>query len=95
MSTLFEKQFEEQVLTTVDEKDEDLKKLVVYNDDFNTFDHVIDTLIKICKHDSQQAEQCTYIIHFRGKCEVKKGTIEVLKPMKDGINDKGINAVIV
>ncbi len=94
MSTLFEKQFEEQVLTTVDEKDEDLKKLVVYNDDFNTFDHVVDTLIKICKHDSQQAEQCTYIIHYKGKCSVKDGSYYNLKPMREGITDAGIKAAI-
>lgn len=73
---------------------EDEKDLVVYNDDFNTFDHVINTLIKVCKHSVEQAEQCTYIIHFRGKCNVKKGTFDELKPMKESICDAGIDAKI-
>ena len=73
---------------------EDLKDLVVYNDDYNTFDHVISTLVKICKHSPEQAEQCTWIIHYKGKCSVKKGTMEELKPMKEGILDAGIDAKI-
>jgi len=73
---------------------EDLKDLVVYNDDFNTFDHVINTLIKVCKHSVEQAEQCTYIIHYKGKCGVKKGTFEELHPMKDSICEAGIDAKI-
>lgn len=72
----------------------DVKKLVVYNDDFNTFEHVIDTLIKVCRHSQEQAEQCTYIIHFKGKCVVKTGSMEELKPMKEAICDKGIDAKI-
>ena len=70
------------------------KDLVVFNDDFNTFDHVINTLIKICSHSSEQAEQCTFIIHYKGKCSVKKGSYQVLKPMKEGITDAGIGASI-
>jgi ATP-dependent Clp protease adaptor protein ClpS len=73
---------------------EDLKDLVVFNDDYNTFDHVISTLVKICKHSPEQAEQCTWIIHYKGKCSVKKGTLEELKPMKEGILDAGIDARI-
>ena len=73
---------------------EDLKDLVVYNDDFNTFDHVINTLIKVCKHSSEQAEQCTWIIHYRGKCSVKKGEYTKLKPMKEAICEVGIDAKI-
>ncbi len=73
---------------------EDEKNLIVFNDDHNTFDHVISTLIKVCKHDQHQAEQCTYIIHFKGKCSVKKGTLPMLKPMREGIVDAGINAEI-
>lgn len=73
---------------------EGLRDLVVYNDDFNTFEHVIDTLIKVCKHTQQQAEQCTYIIHYKGKCCVKNGTFEELKPKKDSILDAGIDAKI-
>jgi ATP-dependent Clp protease adaptor protein ClpS len=73
---------------------EDQKDLVVYNDDFNTFEHVINTLIKVCKHTAEQAEQCTYIIHFRGKCAVKQGTFDELKPMKESICKAGIDAKI-
>ena len=73
---------------------EDLKDLVVYNDDFNTFEHVINTLIKVCKHSSEQAEQCTWIIHYKGKCAVKNGTFEELRPMKDSICEAGIDAKI-
>lgn len=89
-------QFEEEELVDVleDEKEGEGRTLVVFNDDVNSFDHVIDTLIKVCKHERVQAEQCTYIIHFNGKCQVKKGSYETLKPMKEGILDAGINAVI-
>lgn len=73
---------------------EDLKDLVVYNDDFNTFEHVINTLIKVCKHSTEQAEQCTWIIHYKGKCAVKKGTFDELRPMKDSICEVGIDAKI-
>ena len=73
---------------------EDLKDLVVYNDDINTFEHVINTLIKVCKHTAEQAEQCTWIIHYNGKCSVKKGTYDELHPMKDSICEAGIDAKI-
>lgn len=73
---------------------EDEKNLVVFNDDHNTFDHVINTLVKVCKHDQLQAEQCTYMIHFKGKCAVKKGALPTLRPMREGIVDAGINAEI-
>lgn len=89
----------EEILEEVEVLDEagseEMKDLVVFNDDVNTFDHVISTLMKVCKHDQVQAEQCTYIIHFKGKCAVKKGPYPSLKPMKDGILDAGINAAIV
>ena len=71
------------------------RDLIVYNDDFNTFDHVINTLIKVCKHDVHQAEQCTYLIHYKGKCSVKKGLYEELKPMREGISSAGIKAAII
>ncbi len=72
----------------------DIKDLVIFNDDYNTFQHVIDTLIKVCKHDQIQAEQCTWIIHFKGKCAVKKGSFSELKPMKEAICEVGIDAKI-
>lgn len=73
----------------------DVKALVVYNDDFNTFEHVISTLIRVCKHSAEQAEQCTWIIHHKGKCSVKNGTLDELKPMKEAICEAGIDARIV
>lgn len=68
--------------------------LIVFNDDVNTFDHVINILIKVCKHTREQAEQCTLIIHYKGKCAVKKGSFEELKPMCEAILDAGIQATI-
>ena len=73
----------------------DVKDLIVYNDDFNTFEHVIQTLIKACGHSNEQAEQCTWIIHFKGKCAVKTGSFEELNPMREAICEAGIDAKIV
>lgn len=73
----------------------ELLDLVVFNDDFNTFDHVIDTLIRVCRHTVEQAEQCTWIIHHKGKCTVKQGTLAELKPMRDAICEAGIDARII
>ena len=55
--------------------------MILYNDDFNTFEHVIDSLVAICEHSPNQAEQCAYIVHYNGKCTVKKGSIDKLQPM--------------
>lgn len=85
----------EELVEVAEEVDQEgTRDLVVHNDDFNTFDHVINTLVRVCKHDVHQAEQCTYIIHFKGRCAVKKGTYKELKPMKEGVNDAGISATI-
>lgn len=73
----------------------DQYELVVFNDDVNTFDHVINTLIKVCRHTPEQAEQCTWLIHFKGKCTVKLGGFEELKPMRQSICDNGISAEIL
>ena len=72
----------------------DSPQLVIFNDDVNTFDHVIDTLISVCKHSPEQAEQCTMLVHYKGKCTVKEGDFEKLKPMCESILDKGIQANI-
>ncbi|MBK5277431.1 MAG: ATP-dependent Clp protease adaptor ClpS [Bacteroidia bacterium] len=72
----------------------ELKDLIVFNDDINTFDHVIKTLIKVCKHSPEQAEQCTLLIHYKGKCAVKKGSYEELRPMREAICEVGIDAKI-
>lgn len=75
--------------------DQEALDLVVFNDDVNTFEHVIQVLMKVCKHTHEQAEQCTLIIHYKGKCSVKKGSREELKPMCEAILDAGIQAAIV
>ncbi|MBI9037276.1 MAG: ATP-dependent Clp protease adaptor ClpS [Bacteroidales bacterium] len=62
---------------------EDIKKIVLYNDDFNTFDFVIDTLVEVCNHNVNQAEQCAFIVHYKGKCSVKRGSFNKLKPLKE------------
>lgn len=89
--------FQEQELVDVLEVVETtgLMDLVVFNDDINTFDHVINTLINVCKHTNEQAEQCTLIIHYKGKCSVKSGTYDFLKPLRDAICEAGIDGRIL
>jgi ATP-dependent Clp protease adaptor protein ClpS len=72
----------------------DKKDLIVYNDDVNTFEHVIRSLIEVCGHELVQAEQCTLIIHHNGKCQVKHGEFDELKAMCVGLLDRGISAAI-
>ncbi len=83
-------------LNDVDVMEEEIEErgLVVFNDDHNTFEHVTDTLIEVCKHGELQAEQCTLIIHHKGKCIVKYGSYETLEPMCQAICDRGISAEI-
>ena len=68
--------------------------LVVWNDEVNTFEWVIETLIAVCNHSTEQAEQCAMLIHTQGKYAVKKGDYDLLKPMCDAITDRGIGATI-
>ncbi|WP_107038887.1 ATP-dependent Clp protease adaptor ClpS [Brumimicrobium mesophilum] len=82
--------FEEEVV----EKQVAEHNLIVYNDDINTFDFVIESLIKICKHDSVQAEQCTMLIHYKGRCDVKTGEYEKLTEMCTNLLDRGISAEV-
>lgn len=70
------------------------RELVLYNDDHNTFDFVINCLIEICQHDPLQAEQCTHIVHYNGKCAVKSGSYSDLNPMRIALADKGLSVVI-
>jgi ATP-dependent Clp protease adaptor protein ClpS len=70
------------------------KHLVLYNDDVNTFTHVIKVLTEVCQHDAEQAEQCALIAHLRGKCEVKDGTFYELKPIKDEMLRRELTATI-
>lgn len=75
-------------------KEEGIKALVLYNDDVNTFDYVIECLIKVCGHDTVQAEQCAYLVHFTGKCVIRNGSFKKLRPMCESLLDKGLSAKI-
>lgn len=68
--------------------------LIVWNDEVNTFEWVIETLVDVCGHSAEQAEQCAYIIHFQGKYAVKSGSYDDLKPQCDAITERGIGATI-
>ena len=70
-------------------------EIVVYNDDVNTFDHVIETLIRVCDHTAEQAEQCSLIVHYNGKCTVKTGPLDKLMPQCTQLLEAGISAEIV
>lgn len=75
-------------------KEEGIKALVLYNDDVNTFDYVIECLVKVCRHDPEQAEQCAYLVHFTGKCVIKNGTFKKLRPLCESLLEKGLTAKI-
>lgn len=68
--------------------------IILHNDDVNTFDHVIDCLVKYCKHTPMQAEQCAHIVHFNGKTDVKRGSFKKLSPMFEALLDNGLSAVL-
>ncbi len=78
----------------LDVLEEEPYQLIVWNDDVNTFDWVIETLITVCGHTQEQAEQCTLLIHYKGKCDVKRGSYNELEPMCTAITDRHINATI-
>ncbi|UUC45069.1 ATP-dependent Clp protease adaptor ClpS [Flavobacterium cerinum] len=69
-------------------------EIVLFNDDVNTFDHVIDTLIRVCDHTAEQAEQCAILVHYTGKCTVKTGSYKDLKPQCSSLLDAGLSAEI-
>jgi len=75
-------------------KGNDSGSLILYNDDINTFEHVIKSLVEVCGHDTVQAEQCAMIVHFNGRCEVKLGVVEVLNAMSRSLNAKGLNSKV-
>lgn len=87
-----EKQSEELLL-----EEEVIKQneIVLFNDDVNTFDHVIDTLIYACDHTPEQAEQCSILVHYKGKCTVKTGSYEDLKPRCSKLLQAGLSAELV
>lgn len=85
---------EEVVIEAVDEDVGQVAHLVVYNDDFNTFDWVIQCFVEVLGHTVEQAEQLSLIIHFKGKATVKTDRFEVLRPLKEALVDRGLSAVI-
>ncbi len=87
----YQHQFEEEVEVV----DIEERNLTVFNDDVNTFAHVIDTLIRVCKHSPEQAEQCAWIVHYKGKCSVKRGSFEELRPLRQAICEAGIDARVI
>jgi ATP-dependent Clp protease adaptor protein ClpS len=68
--------------------------LILHNDDVNTFEYVIESLVEVCRHDSDQAEQCAFITHYNGKCDVKSGDIDELGLLKDQLSSKGLTVSI-
>jgi ATP-dependent Clp protease adaptor protein ClpS len=91
MATIEKTQVETDVLESVGINNE----IVLFNDDVNTFDHVIDTLIRVCNHDELQAEQCALLVHYKGKCIVKTGTFDELKPQCSLLLEAGLSAEII
>ena len=91
MSTI--EKVQEEVL--VEEQLENNHEIVLYNDDINTFDHVINSLVRICRHTSEQAEQCAILVHYKGQCTVKTGELPKLKPQGASLQDAGLSAVII
>ncbi|MDT0555916.1 ATP-dependent Clp protease adaptor ClpS [Patiriisocius hiemis] len=91
MSTKEKKQEDVLVL----EKEDQENQIVLYNDDVNTFDHVINTLIYACDHTEEQAHQCSIIVHYKGKCTVKTGSFDDLKPRCSKLLEAGLSAEIV
>jgi ATP-dependent Clp protease adaptor protein ClpS len=90
MSQQLVEELVEEVLEGVDHS----SALILYNDDVNTFDHVIDCLVRICKHEELQAEQCALLVHFKGKCTVKQGAKQDLMAMCQALLDEGLSATI-
>jgi ATP-dependent Clp protease adaptor protein ClpS len=79
----------------VEEQVSNNNEIVLYNDDVNTFDHVIETLMRVCKHTAEQAEQCSIIVHYKGKCTVKTGEYSELRPQCSQLLEAGLSAEIV
>ena len=79
----------------VEESIDQNNQIILYNDDVNTFDHVIEMLVNICDHTSIQAEQCAILVHYKGKCTVKTGSFEELKPQCSLLLEAGLSAELV
>ncbi len=79
----------------VEEETVNQNEIVLFNDDVNSFDYVIETLVDVCEHSPQQAEQCSLIVHYKGKCTVKTGEYDDLKPRCSRLLQAGLSAEIV
>ncbi|MBK9735225.1 MAG: ATP-dependent Clp protease adaptor ClpS [Saprospiraceae bacterium] len=84
----------EEVLVEDEVTSGERSQLIVYNDDYNTFDWVIQCLMEVCDHSHEQSEQLSILVHFKGKATVKTGGMSILKPMKDALVERGLSAVI-
>lgn len=91
MATIEKTKERTSVLEAIDINNE----IILFNDDVNTFDHVIETLIAVCNHTAEQAEQCAILVHYKGKCTVKTGSFEELKPQCIQLLEAGLSAEIV
>jgi len=78
----------------VDVMSDEVRHLILHNDDVHTFDYVITSLMDICHHEVHQAEQCAFIVHYKGKCDVKNGAYDMLHSMKDKLTSKGLSVTI-
>lgn len=94
MKKSYDTDVEELIMNDVAVKTKQPYHLIVWNDEVNTFEWVIETLISVCSHSQEQAEQCAYLIHYKGKYAVKEGDFGDLKPMCNAITERGIGATI-
>jgi len=78
----------------VSTEDGNVQFLILHNDEIHTFDYVIESLIDVCQHEPEQAEQCALIAHYKGQCDVRKGTRDTLSPMREGLTERGLTATI-
>ncbi len=83
-----------QLENLIDEGLSEGRFLMLHNDDVHSFDYVIESLVEVCDMEIIQAEQCTYLVHYKGKCDVKKGSYVILKPFKEGLIERGLNVTI-
>ncbi len=88
-------QEKEQSKESVMEQKAPVYDLILFNDDVNTFDWVIETLIEVCDHDPLQAEQCAFIVHYKGKCAVKSGDFDFLEPLQRELSNRNLSADII
>lgn len=94
MSTIHQTQYQEETDVLEEDLSGTIAKIIVYNDDHNTFEWVIECFVDVLNHSSEQAEQLSYIIHFKGQATVKNGSMRELKPLREALVDRGLSAVI-